>query len=80
MTIRHRLLPLAAILTALTAQAATSGYDKPPEPLLGAMHTPLPPVALADPTQHTLLMVQQAQYPSIKRVAEPYLKLAGVRV
>lgn len=80
MTLRHHLLPLAATLAALTAQAATGGYDKPPEPLLGVMHTPLPPVALADPTQHTLLMVQQAQYPSIKRVAEPYLKLAGVRV
>ncbi len=80
MTLRHRLLSLAATLAALTAQAATSGYDKPPEPLLGVMHTPLPPAALADPTQHTLLMVQQAQYPSIKRVAEPYLKLAGVRV
>ncbi|MFG6458672.1 S9 family peptidase [Roseateles sp. BYS96W] len=83
MTIRHRLLPLAiamAALAALPAHAATSGYDKPPEPLLGIMHTPLPPVAVADPTQHTLLMVQQAQYPSIKRVAEPYLKLAGVRI
>lgn len=78
---RHRLLPLAFTLAALTAQAApTTGYNKPPEPLLGVMHTPLPPSAIADPTQRTLLMVQQAQYPSIHRVAEPYLKLAGVRV
>lgn len=80
---RHRLLPgalaLAVSLCAASA-SAQSGYNKPPEPILGVMHTPLPPSAIVDPTSRTLLMVQQAQYPSIKRVAEPYLKLAGVRV
>ncbi|CAM4000682.1 prolyl oligopeptidase family serine peptidase [Roseateles saccharophilus] len=78
-----RPLPLALALAAGLAGApsfAQTGYDKPPEPLLGVMHTPLPPSAIADPTDRTLLMVQQAQYPSIRRVAEPYLKLAGVRV
>ena len=80
---RHRLLPgtlaLAVSLCAASA-SAQSGYNKPAEPILGVMHTPLPPSAIVDPTNRTLLMVQQAQYPSIKRVAEPYLKLAGVRV
>ncbi|PNS07614.1 S9 family peptidase [Solilutibacter silvestris] len=79
----HRLLPGAlalAIALCATPALAQSGYNKPPEPLLGVMHTALPPSAIGDPTNRTLLMVQQAQYPSIKRVAEPYLKLAGVRV
>ncbi|MBS0217420.1 MAG: S9 family peptidase [Proteobacteria bacterium] len=80
----RRHLPGGALALAISLCAApsfaASGYNKPPEPILGTMHTPLPPSAIGDPTNRTLLMVQQAQYPSIKRVAEPYLKLGGVRI
>ncbi len=61
-------------------QAADSGYLQPPEPLLGVMRAPLNPVPALDPTGSRALLVQQAQYPPVERVAEPYLKLAGVRV
>lgn len=81
---RHRLLPGAlafAVSLAVAAPAlAANGYNKPPKALLDVMHTPLPAVAVADPTSRTLLMIQQMQYPSIEHVAEPYLKLAGVRI
>ena len=73
-----RVLPV--LLLALAAAAAQAQYQQPPEPLLGVMRAPLPPVPQLDPTGTTLMIVQQGQYPSIARVAEPYLKLAGVRV
>lgn len=65
---------------ALSAQAADSGYRKPPEPLLGVLRAPLNPSPAIDPTGTRALLVQQSQYPPVARVAEPYLKLAGVRI
>ncbi|MFA5589446.1 MAG: prolyl oligopeptidase family serine peptidase [Lysobacteraceae bacterium] len=71
---------LAASVLLLAAGHAQAQYQQPPEPLLGVMRAPLLPQPQLDPTGTTLLLVQQAQYPSIERVAEPYLALAGVRI
>lgn len=71
---------LAVCLLALTATAVQAQYRQPPEPLLGVMRAPLIPSPQPDPTGTTLLLVQQAQFPSIERVAEPYLALAGARI
>ena len=71
---------LAFCLLVLSASAAQAQYKQPPEPLLGVMRAPLIPSPQPDPTGTTLLLVQQAQYPGVERVAEPYLALAGVRI
>ncbi|CAD0302381.1 hypothetical protein CFBP2533_03660 [Xanthomonas hortorum pv. pelargonii] len=75
------LLVLASLLP-VSAVAGTpdGGYRQPPEPLLSVLRAPLNPSPRLDPTGKTLLLVQRTQYPPIARVAEPYLKLAGVRV
>lgn len=65
---------------AFPAQAADSGYKRPPEPLLGVLRAPLNPSPAIDPTGTRALLVRQSQYPPVQRVAEPYLKLAGVRI
>ncbi|WP_425501578.1 S9 family peptidase [Pseudoxanthomonas kalamensis] len=67
-------------LPAVVAGATEGGYKQPPEPLLGVLRAPLNPSPRIDPTGTTLLLVRQSLYPPIERVAEPYLKLAGVRV
>ncbi|MGY0561614.1 S9 family peptidase [Luteimonas sp. A277] len=59
---------------------AASGYMQPPEPLLGVMRAPLNPSPSIDPTGSRALLVQQSPHPSIGRVAEPHLRLAGVRI
>ncbi|HEY9132650.1 MAG TPA: prolyl oligopeptidase family serine peptidase [Dyella sp.] len=71
---------LAAGLLAGLPALALAGYDKPPEPLLGVMHAPLPAIPMLDPTRERMLLVEQSQYPPIARVAEPYVKLAGLRI
>lgn len=71
---------LAGGAVALQAQAAEGGYRQPPEPLLGVLRAPLNPSPAIDPTGNRALLVRQSLYPPIERVAEPYLKLAGVRV
>jgi dipeptidyl aminopeptidase/acylaminoacyl peptidase len=62
------------------AWAQEGGYRTPPEPLLKVMRAPLPPQVEPDPTGRTLMLIDSDPFPSIERVAEPYLKLGGVRI
>jgi dipeptidyl aminopeptidase/acylaminoacyl peptidase len=57
-----------------------SGYNQPPKNILDVMHAPSPPVPRVSPTQDAILLVSWQDYPSISRVATPFLRLAGVRV
>jgi dipeptidyl aminopeptidase/acylaminoacyl peptidase len=58
----------------------TSGYNQPPENILDVMHAQSPPTPRVSPTQDRILLVSWQDYPSIARVATPFLRLAGVRV
>ena len=80
-------LVLTAVLfstAAITAWAAgperVGGYDKPPQYVLDVLHAPAPPRPMLSPTRTSALLVSWVQYPPMAQVAEPYLKLAGVRV
>jgi dipeptidyl aminopeptidase/acylaminoacyl peptidase len=44
------------------------------------MHAPSPPYPSVSPTRDAILLVSWQDYPSISRVATPFLRLAGVRV
>ncbi|WMJ69693.1 prolyl oligopeptidase family serine peptidase [Stenotrophomonas sp. 24(2023)] len=64
----------------LVAGPALADYAKPPEALLKVLKAPPPPMPSLDPTGQRLLLTTAQTYPSIARVAQPYLKLAGVRL
>jgi dipeptidyl aminopeptidase/acylaminoacyl peptidase len=70
--------------TAASAPPATvediSGYSKPPQNILDVMQAPSPPYPQVSPTQDSILLVSMQDYPSIARVATPFLRLAGARV
>ena len=66
--------------TAAASSESTSGYNLPPKNILDVMRAPSPPYPLVSPTQDTILLVSLQDYPSISRVATPFLRLAGVRV
>ncbi len=59
---------------------APSGYNTPPQAILDVMQAPAPPQPIVSPTNDRILLVTRQQYPSIARVATPYLRLAGVRL
>ena len=63
-----------------TAGPETSGYEKPPQNVLDVLLAPSPPVPYVSPTGDTILLVSWVDYPPMSRVAEPFLRLAGVRV
>jgi dipeptidyl aminopeptidase/acylaminoacyl peptidase len=71
-------LPMAAQSAA--ASAAPSGYNQPPKNILDVMLAPALPNPRVSPTQDAILLVSWQNYPSISRVATPFLRLAGVRV
>src|SRR5947199_44465 len=74
-----RVAALAACL-ALTSALAQTGYNRPPDNILDVMRAPPPPVPMVSPTNDRILLVSWQEYPSITRVATPYLRLAGARV
>jgi dipeptidyl aminopeptidase/acylaminoacyl peptidase len=82
---RPAVIALVTILAALVAsvsaaEPAGSGYDKPPQNVLDVLHAPSPPNPYVSPTRDRILLVSWVWYPPIVQVAEPFLKLAGVRV
>jgi dipeptidyl aminopeptidase/acylaminoacyl peptidase len=78
---RFKPIVLGVLLVCSTAPAfAASGYDKPPQAVLDVLHAPMPAQPLVSPTRDTILLVSWVKYPPIAQVAEPYLKLAGVRL
>ncbi|MES2299137.1 MAG: prolyl oligopeptidase family serine peptidase [Pseudomonadota bacterium] len=60
--------------------APPSGYDQPPKAILDVLHAPSPPRARMSPTKDMMLLVSMQDYPSIARVATPFLRLAGARI
>jgi len=85
----HRVssLLVTAIFIAATSPAFAqndpvdaSGYNLPPKNVLDVLRAPLPPYPVISPTSGDILLVSTQFYPSIARVATPYLRLAGVRV
>jgi dipeptidyl aminopeptidase/acylaminoacyl peptidase len=63
------------------AQAAPAGgYEKPAKDILDVMHAPPPPRPLLSPTRDKLLLVHWVRYDRISDLAEPMLRLGGIRV
>ena len=60
--------------------ATASGYNQPPQNVLDVLHAPPPPQPSVSPTRETILLISDVEYPPIAQVAEPFLRLAGVRV
>src|SRR6516162_2040733 len=56
------------------------GYNLPPDNILSVMRAPSPPLPSVSPSNSTILLVSWQDYPSITRVATPFLRLAGARV
>ncbi|MBO9667076.1 MAG: hypothetical protein J7501_09715, partial [Bdellovibrio sp.] len=59
---------------------AASGYNQPPKEILDVMQAPDIPYGRTNPTKDRMFLVSVQNYPSIERVAEPFLRLAGVRI
>lgn len=66
-------------VTALVLGAAET-YQKPPKAILDVMNAPVTPTLLISPTHDFALQSQTVNYPPIAELAEPMLRIAGIRI
>ena len=59
---------------------AQSSYQHPPKEILDVLDAPALPIAYVNPTGNAMLLGTPLRYPPISDLAEPLLRLAGVRI
>ncbi len=68
------------VFGALSPALAETAYQKPPREVLDVLHAPVAPDASISPTRDAMILATPVRYPSISYLAEPMLRLAGVRI
>jgi dipeptidyl aminopeptidase/acylaminoacyl peptidase len=76
---RSGLLALVVFLAPFAALSA-EGYRTPSPALAAIVDAPLPPAAMLSPDRKWLLLLDRPDAPSIAELAQPELRLAGLRV
>src|ERR1035438_1922286 len=66
-------------VTALVLSAAET-YRQPPKPILDVMNAAVTPTPQLSPTRDFALQSQTIPYPPIAELAEPMLRIAGMRI
>ena len=66
-------------LSALYAQGP-KGYQTPPDAIAALVNAPSTPGVSFSPDRKWMLLLEQPGYPSIAEVAQPELRLAGIRI
>src|SRR5580698_5082776 len=77
---RSLAVAFSAALVANAVAQSPSGYNQPDKAILDVLHAPAPPRPYVSPTSDNILLVAEEEFPSINRVAAPFLRLAGVRI
>jgi len=56
------------------------GYKKPPQEVLNILSAPVTPTASISPARDTMLLATGLRYPPLADLAQPMLRLAGLRI
>ncbi len=64
----------------LASLSADDVYKKPPAEILNILHAPPTPEAVVSPAGDRILFVERILYPPIAELAQPMLRLAGLRI
>jgi dipeptidyl aminopeptidase/acylaminoacyl peptidase len=73
-------LSLLAQPAAQTESAAVQGYRQAPQPIHDILSAAPTPAVVVSPTAEYLLVCDRLQYPAIADLAQPMLRLAGLRI
>jgi hypothetical protein len=55
-------------------------YRKPPREILAVLNAPTTPEAVVSPAGTEMLLIERILYPRISDLAQPMLRIAGVRI
>lgn len=75
-----RTLAALCLLLAVAGAASAQTYQKPPQAVLDVLNAPVPPTGALSPTREYMLLAQGVRYPPISELAQPMLRLAGLRI
>lgn len=83
---RNVLLPIAVTSIAFTMVTTTSAlaqefvYHQPPKQILDVLEAPMTPAISVSPSRDYAVLMRPVRYPPIVEVAQPMLRLAGIRI
>ena len=77
---RCGLLLLFFLAIAALPAGAQTPYKLPPKDVVAILDAPPPPLVITSPARDAMLLVDVQPYPSIEVLAEPVLRVAGVRI
>lgn len=73
-------LSLLLVMIAALPAGAQQKYERPPKEILEILDAPALPIPIVSPTADVLILGRPLWYPPISDLAEPLLRLAGVRI
>jgi dipeptidyl aminopeptidase/acylaminoacyl peptidase len=76
----RRILVLAVLVTSTILVADDFPYQQPPKTIIEALNAAPAPAISVSPQHDYAIFMQQLRYPSIAEVAQPMLRLAGIRI
>ena len=71
---------LMVLAFAVVQVAAQQGYQKPPQEIMDVLNAPSLPATSLSPTKDTIALLEPLRYPPIAELAQPMLRLAGLRI
>ncbi|HWE00324.1 MAG TPA: prolyl oligopeptidase family serine peptidase, partial [Bryobacteraceae bacterium] len=83
---RNVLLPIAVSTVVFTMVTTTSAlaqeftYRQPPKQILDVLEAPMTPAISVSPSRDYAVLMRPVRYPPIAEVAQPMLRLAGIRI
>ncbi len=78
---RWRLIIAAGLVVSFSSYAVSQqGYKKPPKEILDILNAPVTPIALTSPARNNVLLATGFRYPPLADLAQPMLRLAGLRI
>lgn len=75
-----RAFTLSSVLALFFVASVYGQYQKAPHPIHDLLSAPPTPLVLVSPTSDQLLVADRLQYPPISDLAQPMLRLAGLRI
>src|SRR5215210_489259 len=80
MKILNRFFVLSIILAAAVGVFAQGSYKQPPKEIMDVLNAPAIPSTSISPAKDKIALLEPLRYPSISELAEPMLRLAGLRI
>jgi hypothetical protein len=76
----RRIFALAVLVASTILVADDFPYQQPPKNIVEALNAAPTPAVSVSPQRDYAIFMQQLRYPSIAEVAQPMLRLAGIRI